>query len=495
MAIKINGTQVVDDSRNFTNIESVNGVSVAPAKPAITSPTDGFQTLDSSITFQSTAFEGAVVSDDHASSDWELATDSGFTNIVASSIDDTSNLTSITFSGLSVDTYFVRVRHSGATLGDSEYSDVVSFDVSTTVAYGWGSGGDYVFAPGVNDQSNNSSPIIVASSFTGWNKLAPGQDHVHALLDGTLYGWGSGDLGRLGTNNTSTFSNPVTVVGGITDWTDVDATQNVSYGIRQNGELYAWGYNYYGQLGIGTSFNDGVSSPVTVVGGITDWQTVQSSFESVAALRENGTIYAWGRNEQGEVGDNSTTQRNSPVVVAGGITDWKKLSAGFFEIFALRSNGVIYGWGNNFFGQLGDGTTTNRSSPVTVVGGITDWTDISAGTNACYAIRPNGEIYSWGDNAEGKLGQNIATFNDKSSPSIIAGGITDWQNVYGGRNSAAFAIRSNGVLYAWGSNSFGKLGDGTSTNRSSPVTVVGGITDWTDIYLGPNSSSFGLVAQ
>jgi len=477
MAIKINGTQVVDDSRNFTNIESVNGVAVAPAKPAITSPIDGFQTLDSSITFQSTAFEGAVVSDDHASSDWELATDSGFTNIVASSIDDTSNLTSITFSGLSVDTYFVRVRHSGTTLGDSEYSDVVSFSIIQQVVYSWGEGAGGRL--GYNDDVDQSSPVLVAGGFTDWESVSGTRETGFGIRSNKeLYGWGLNNTGQIGdgTSGINRLS-PVTVVGNIS-WAAIASGYELTVALSIDNKAYAWGANNVGQLGDGTTIDR--SSPVTVTGGITDWTQLSCGGRTSFGITSEGELYGWGTG----VGDGTAITRSSPVLVAGGINNWKQVSAGARHINAITLDGILYTWGRDPVG-LPDSTLDPVTSPITVVGGITDWDQVDSGNGYSLATRSNGVLYAWGgrgtSNDRGKLGDG--TTIDRSSPVTVVGGITDWVDIAAGQQQSA-AVRSNGVLYSWGRNDVGQLGDGTTIDRSSPVTVTGGITDWSSVDSG-----------
>ena len=485
MAIKINGTEVVDDTRNFINIESVNNVAVAPAKPAIISPIDGSQTLESSITFQSTAFEGLVVSDDHASSDWEVATDSGFSNIVASTTDDTSNLTSWTVSGLSVDTYFVRVRHSGATLGDSEYSDAVSFSIIEQVLYAWGEGQDGRL--GYGDDIDVSSPVLVSGGFTDWESIGGGRLSgfgIRSTKD--LYAWGVNNTGQLGDGTTIDRTSPVTVVGNIS-WSSIAGGYEHVLGISSDGIAYAWGTNNTGRLGDGTEIDR--SSPVTVIGGITNWKQLSSGGAVSLGVTTDGLLYGWGRNTLGQIGDGTLTDRSSPVTVAGGITNWKQVSVSSSHSTAVTSDGLIYGWGNDDvgLGNIADPIT----SPVTVIGGITDWDRVDAGNAYSLATRSNGVLYAWGGggnvNENGKLGDG--TTINRTSPVTVVGGITDWISISAGVDESA-AIRSNGVLYAWGRNTYGQLGDGTTIDRSSPVTVIGGITDWSSVV----SNQFWIMA-
>ena len=130
------------------------------------------------------------------------------------------------------------------------------------------------------------------------------------------------------------------------------------------GIVYGWGVNNFGQAGDNTAIDR--SSPVSVVGGFTNWCQVSGS----VALRTNGTIWAWGNNAAGQLGDNTTVNKSSPVSVVGGFTDWCQVSGNGGNVLALRTNGTAWAWGNNAAGQLGDNTTVNKSSPVSVVGGL-----------------------------------------------------------------------------------------------------------------------------
>jgi alpha-tubulin suppressor-like RCC1 family protein len=138
-------------------------------------------------------------------------------------------------------------------------------------------------------------------------------------------------------------------------------------------------------LGDGTTSNR--SSPVSVIGGFTDWiSAIGGGYHSVA-LRANGTLWAWGRNSEGQLGDNTTSSRSSPVSVVGGYTDWVSVSAGNKHVIGLRANGTLWSWGNGSLGQLGTNNITNQTSPVSVVGGFTDWTYVSLGQYNSFGLR------------------------------------------------------------------------------------------------------------
>jgi alpha-tubulin suppressor-like RCC1 family protein len=345
-------------------------------------------------------------------------------------------------------------------------------------AYAWGRNtrGEV----GDTTTTNRSSPVSVVGGFTDWVQISAGGYHTAAVrANGTAWTWGRGLDGRLGNNSTADRSSPVSVVGGFTDWVQISAGFNSTAAVRANGTAWAWGRNNNGQLGDNSTTDR--SSPVSVVGGFTDWVQISAGQIHTAAVRANGTAWAWGANGSGQLGDNTITARSSPVSVVGGFTDWVQISAGGYRTAAVRANGTAWAWGRGSYGQLGNNSTADRSSPVSVVGGFTDWVQISAGFNSAAAVRANGTAWAWGANAFGQLGNNTTT--SRSSPVLVVGGFTDWVQIAAGGSHAA-AIRATGTAWAWGRNNIGQLGDNSATDRSSPVSVVGGFTDWVQISAG-----------
>jgi alpha-tubulin suppressor-like RCC1 family protein len=230
---------------------------------------------------------------------------------------------------------------------------------------------------------------------------------------------------------------------------------------------------------LGDNTQTSKNSPVSVVGGFTDWCQVSAGSNHTAALRINGTLWTWGSNYRGKLGDNTLVSKSSPVSVVGGFTDWCQVSAGGVHTAAVRTNGTLWTWGYAAFGELGDNTTVTKSSPVSVVGGFTDWCQVSAGYFHTAAIRTNGSLWTWG--VGGRLGDN--TLVSKSSPVSVVGGFTDWCQVSAGSCHTA-AVRTNGTIWTWACNSGGQLGDNTVISKISPVSVVGGFTDWCQISSG-----------
>jgi alpha-tubulin suppressor-like RCC1 family protein len=358
-------------------------------------------------------------------------------------------------------------------------------EISARLSYGWGFNGYGRLGDGTT--AATSSPVTVVGGITNWSQLAAGGDHSLGITTtGIAYAWGRNTNGQLGTGNTTSRSSPVTVVGGITNWSRVSAGQYHSLGLTSTGIAYAWGNNQYGRLGDGTTVSK--SSPVTVVGGITNWSQVSAGSSHNLGLTSTGIAYAWGAGTYGKLGTGTTASRLSPVTVVGGITNWSQLSAGNHHSLGSTSTGIAYAWGNNQYGRLGDGTTTSRTSPVTVIGNITNWSQLVAGGNHSLGLTSTGVAYAWGNNSNGSLGDGTTTL--RSSPVTVVGGITNWSQLSAGFHS--LGLTATGIAYAWGSNSVGQLGDGTATAAtSSPVTVVGGITNWSQLS-GGSAHSLGL---
>ncbi len=208
------------------------------------------------------------------------------------------------------------------------------------------------------------------------------------------------------------------------------------------------------------------------------WQTVSTGFDHTLALKTDGTLWAWGDNGSGELGDNTVVNKNQPVQI-GTANNWVKISAGYNFSVALKSDGTIWTWGSNIYGQLGDGTTTSRRFPGQV-GTATDWAAISASTGLTrghvIARKATGALWGWGANMYGQLGDNTTT--NRSLP-VPIGTATDWQTVVAGGNHT-LALKTNGTLWAWGWNGLQQLGDGTSTDRITPIQI-GTATNWQSI--------------
>jgi alpha-tubulin suppressor-like RCC1 family protein len=275
----------------------------------------------------------------------------------------------------------------------------------------------------------------------------------------------------------------VTTGGGGTNWKQVASGHGIhAAAIKTDGTLWTWGYNDYGQLGDNTYV--GKLSPVTVAGGGINWKQVAGGNYHTAAIKTDGTLWAWGYNLQGQIGDNTTVSKSSPVTTVGGGTNWKQVACGDDHTAALKTDGTLWVWGDNNYQQLGDGTagSVDKSSPVTTAGGGTNWKQVSCGSRYTIALKTNGTLWGWGFNPDGGV-------NTGSPTSLGVNFGSNWKQVACG-NSHTAAIKTDGTLWTWGNNASGQLGDGTQISRStSPVTTLGGGTNWKQVVCGSQNTA------
>jgi alpha-tubulin suppressor-like RCC1 family protein len=301
------------------------------------------------------------------------------------------------------------------------------------------------------------------------------------FVGNTLFNWGGNSYGSLGDNTTASKSNPSqTVTGGI-NWKQVTVGQNHIAAIKTDGTLWCWGSNNNGQLGDNTITHR--SSPIQTIAFGNTWKQVSSCDSSTSAIKTDGTLWTWGQNFRGELGDNTTVIKSSPVQTVAGGTNWKQVSAGYWQKAAIKTDGTLWMWGYNFYGQLGDNTTTNRSSPVQTVTYGTNWkqADASRGWFFTAAIKNDGTLWTWGSNSYGQLGDN--TIANKSSPVQTISFGTNWKQVSCGQSHTA-AIKTDGTLWSWGRNSYGALGDNTIAHKSSPVQTISFGNNWKSVACG-----------
>jgi alpha-tubulin suppressor-like RCC1 family protein len=227
-------------------------------------------------------------------------------------------------------------------------------------------------------------------------------------------------------------------------------------------QLRTWGNNTWGQLGNGTTTGSTAPGELTQ----TEWQQISTGASHSCGIRVDGTAWCWGSNYAGQLGDGSPNDgpgRSIPTQV-GTATNWATITAaGLLHTCATRTDGTAWCWGGNTRGELGDGTTTNRSTP-TQVGTATTWATISTGSGHTCATRTNGTAWCWGYNFYGQLGDG--TITNRLTPTQV-GTATSWATIDAGGYRHTCAIRTNGTAWCWGSNLYGQLGDGTTTDRSS----------------------------
>ena len=338
----------------------------------------------------------------------------------------------------------------------------------------WGWGRNLDGNLGDNTVVNKSSPVQTVTFGTNWSQVSCGQNHTASIkTDGTLWMWGSGFYGQIGNNTGLNRSSPVQTVAGGNNWSSVACGYYHTAAIKTDGTLWTWGQNSNGQLGDNTATRK--SSPVQTIAGGTNWSSVAGGVFHTAATKTDGTLWMCGQNSSGQLGDNTTIRKSSPVQTIAGGTNWSSVAGGVYHTAAIKTDGTLWTWGTNAFGQLGDNTLIHRSSPVQVVGFATNWSSVACGYYSTYALKKDGTLWAWGFNGYGQLGDN--TIANKSSPiQTIAGG-TNWSKISSNGYYTA-AIKKDGTLWMWGRNFFGNLGDNTIANKSSPIQTIAGGTNW-----------------
>lgn len=347
----------------------------------------------------------------------------------------------------------------------------------------------YLFAWGQNtfgqlgNGNTTSTSAVTQIGSNLWKHSAGGTEHTLAVrADGTLWAWGRNVSGQLGRGNLTSYSSPVQV-GALSTWESVAIAGGSSIAIKRDGTLWGWGSPTASGIG-----GLALSSPVQI-GVATDWAGADlvADTNHVIVIKKDGTLWAWGSNSLGQLGDGTTTNKSSPVQI-GAATDWRLAGAARGVGAAIKSNGTLWVWGWNAYGQLGLGLTyaymPAKSSP-TQVGALTNWAQISSGqySTALAAKKTDGTLWAWGLNNNGQLGQGDT--NSRSSPVQVGAG-TDW-----GNSSKKFGSYLTASRYQWVS----RKADGSlwmpgpanylhpSPGVSSPVQI-GAATSWLHLSAG-----------
>ena len=354
------------------------------------------------------------------------------------------------------------------------------------------------------------------------SSVATGRGHSCAILSsGQVVCWGNNFYGELG-NGTNTPSKSPVAVSGLSDAESISANgEYTTCAVRIGGQVLCWGKNTGGQIGDGSKADRSVPTPVT---GLTDAKSISVGPFHACAIRTSGQAVCWGQNDHGQLGDTSTTEHLTPVNV-NGLTDARSIAVGWTHTCAAREGGAalcwgypvngvlgigpgfvdvktptavkgvggagtlggiaqmavgsthscalgesgqVYCWGDNYFGRLGDDTILNKDVPVEVHD-MADAKFISAGYASSCAIRKSGQALCWGANAQGRLGDG--TDAERHTPTAVSG-VGDAKQM-SGKLSHMCAVRVSGQTVCWGDNTSGQLGDGTETSSFTPV-VVGG---------------------
>ena len=368
--------------------------------------------------------------------------------------------------------------------------------------------------------SDGRSPVQV-TSLTGITAVAAGWNNTLALRsDGTVWAWGGNWNGQLGDGTRTTRALPVKVNGLPGKAVAIAAGESFSLALLIDGTVWAWGTNWTGQLGDGNVNGDQLT-PVQV-SGLTGIEAIAAGQRFSAALKDDGTVWTWGSNANGALGNSGAADPSSTPVQVTGLTGVTAIAAAGAHVVALKGDGTVWGWGNNWNGELGDGTVIDRPTPIAIhfpsavlvgaapyctlasttddrvffcgqvydrslhnVGspvqsqGMSSATSIAAGGMSSVALKSDGTVWAWGNNSWGQLAADITT--DKASAQQISGlaGVT----AVGAGWVQTVVLKNDQTVWAWGGNFAGQVGDGTTTSRSMPV-AVSGLTGITSLSIG-----------
>ncbi len=370
---------------------------------------------------------------------------------------------------------------------------------SNSTVWAWGNNEDGQLGDGTTDDSN--TPVRVAGPdsigcIADIIAIATKEYHVVVLRsDGTVWTWGLNMSGQLGDGTTDDSYIPVQVVGQdsighLTDVIDIVGGDHYTAVLKSDSTVWAWGNTSYGRLGDGTRGGRTQPTPVQVVGPdsvgyLSKIIAIAGAGGHTIALRADSTVWAWGLNNDGELGDGTQAYKRMPIQVvgqdsAGHLTDIIAVAAGDAHSIALKSDGTVWTWGNNRNAQLGNGTKDTSYTPVQVVGPdsvgyLTDIIAVAGAMTHTIALKSDGTVWTWGANSYGQLG-NDATTNSATPVQVVdadgTGHLTDIVAIAAGLLHT-IALKSDGTVWTWGANFSGQLGDGTDEDKNQPVQVHG----------------------
>jgi alpha-tubulin suppressor-like RCC1 family protein len=339
--------------------------------------------------------------------------------------------------------------------------------------------------------------LMLSAIYPNYHAQTIGAGSVHSAAlcngDSLVRSWGANSSGQLGTNDTIEANIPAVVhgpgnIGGLKGIVAIVIRENFSLALKIDGTVWAWGYNGDGELGDNTKINE--LFPVQVhgasnIGNLTGIISLSAGYAHILALKNDGTVWAWGDNSNGELGNNNTVSTSIPVQVRGSdnigfLTGISAIAAGQQFSLALKNDGTVWAWGENSTGQLGDNSSLERHTPVPVhsvdnTGVLRNITSLVAGGGHALALASDSTVYAWGFNINGELGNNTQ-LND-SLPAQVHGSnnsgiLTGVSSISAGDYFSA-AIGPGGTVWTWGFNFYGQLGVNDTTERNVPVEVHG----------------------
>jgi len=415
---------------------------------------------------------------------YALVAGTGDTDNASFTIDGANLLADEVFSFAIKSSYTVRVRSTdqGGLTTEKAFSVTVVVQSGSLWLWGWNSG-DINYGT----QDFKSSPVQISLGGDNWKQASSESNGDYARdlavkADGTM--WAQGFFEGV-------FLEPVRIFSDMgSSWKQVALSAFHAAAIKTDGTLWAWGLNYYGEIGDGTT--EYRSSPVQTITGGSTWSQVDCGSWSTAAIKADGTLWAWGNNRRGNLGDDSNVDKSSPVQTISGGNNWAQVSVCIDNMAAVKTDGTLWTMGFNSKGQLGNNRqegglfNRSRSSPVQTSLGGTDWKSVVCGgflsDITMFGLKTDGTLWSWGGNYAGCLGDGDG--QNRSNPvQVITGG--NWKYASTSGNSSA-GIKSDGTLWTWGRNAYGQLGDDTTEDKSSPAQTIMDGSSWLQVAMAKN---------
>ena len=325
--------------------------------------------------------------------------------------------------------------------------------------WAWGDNGSGQLGDGTTE--DKTTPVQIKAGTT-FKAISTGDRHSLAIDEaGNLWSWGNNQNGKLGDGTTENKTTPIQIKEG-TKFKAISAGSNYSLAIDEAGNLWAWGDNSYGQIGNGSA--EGIITTPVQIKNETTFQEIAVGNDHSLALDTEGNLWVCGSNSYAQIGN-----VNAGAVLNKTEHKFEKISIrrSARHSLAIDGEGNLWAWGDNGLGQLGDGTTEDKRIPVQIKAG-TKFKEVSAGDSHSLAIDEAGNLWAWGDNSVGQVG-NGSTERTIATPVQIAAGTT-FQAISAG-DSHSLAIDEAGNLWAWGDNGSGQLGDGSIENKSTPVQI------------------------
>ncbi len=322
----------------------------------------------------------------------------------------------------------------------------------------WAWGNNNYGQLGYGNLKYRTTPIKIFD-MTNVKKVSAGNEFAMILKnDGTVWTWGKSKFGALGLGDKLDTVYKPTQIMELNDITDIICGNNHCLALNSSNEIYAWGYNTAGEIGNGTRIQQTVPVKLNLSGIV----KISAGNSHSLAVDDSGNLYAWGNNSQGQIGDGTTERKLVPTLLST-ITNVTDISAGSAHSVALKSDGTVWTWGGSSY--IKDSEDKYSKLPFKIEN-LENVISVSSSNNYNLALQSNGDVYSWGNNATGQLG--IGTTQDSYYPQKI-NDLSNIEKIFALNSKSCFAQKDNGEVYGWGKNGSGNLGNGTRATATKPI--------------------------